>query len=350
MPADPEEAPGWAAIDGALEPIYGSEEPPFHYAPSAPAFLSNDPLNGISVYKSNAFGRDHWHFITYGFSELYDKETDDPSTSGYGFELTIRVARDASEAEPSPWTFNFLQNLGRYVFSSGNVFEPGHYMNLNSPIAIGSETKIRGIAFMAEPELPKIATPNGSVEFIQIVGITEDEIRAIKRWDGRRFIESALEKLAGGVTDLARDSLLEDEEFARVVEARAEAEGSSTAILFPSVAHWQQHDGRTTVTLGANGVRDLVEVFPRRLRYGRDLTIMAGNTAIRFAPADQPAVDALDQDNLDIHITPKAAEEVQAAVRPVAGTYRFPSIPDVEIVVERSPIKDRDGNVVEWIG
>ncbi|MDI9654077.1 suppressor of fused domain protein, partial [Burkholderia cenocepacia] len=50
-----------------------------------------DPLDGISVWR-RAAPVPHWHFVTYGLSELYAKESDDPAVSGFGFELTMRVA------------------------------------------------------------------------------------------------------------------------------------------------------------------------------------------------------------------------------------------------------------------
>lgn len=80
----------------------------------------NDPLDGVEIWKSEK-GMPHWHYVTYGFTELYDKESDDPQVSGYGFELTFRLKR-GNEEEPPVWPVNLLQNLARYVFSSGNVF------------------------------------------------------------------------------------------------------------------------------------------------------------------------------------------------------------------------------------
>ena len=77
------EAIGWDAIDAALTPIYGKQEPR-HYGTILPAMLGgDDPLQGISVYK-NLSPKPHYHFVTYGFSELYEKESDDPEYSGYG--------------------------------------------------------------------------------------------------------------------------------------------------------------------------------------------------------------------------------------------------------------------------
>ena len=110
------EAIGWDAIDSVLLPIYGGREPR-HYGTILPMMLGgNDPLQGISVYK-NLLPEPHYHFVTYGFSELYEKESEDPELSGYGFELTFRLACDASDPEEPPrWPLNLLQNIARYVF------------------------------------------------------------------------------------------------------------------------------------------------------------------------------------------------------------------------------------------
>jgi suppressor of fused len=76
-----------------------------------------DPLEGLSVYR-NPGPPPHWHFVTYGFSELYEKAGQDSDLSGYGFELTFRLAA-GEEAEPPAWALNLLQNLGCYAFETG---------------------------------------------------------------------------------------------------------------------------------------------------------------------------------------------------------------------------------------
>src|SRR3954447_25848966 len=91
-----EQAPralGWGGIDAALAKVYGPGEPPYHYGTLLSAALGGqDPLQGISVYQRER-PVPHWHYATYGFSELYEKESDDPEYSGFGFELTFRLAR-----------------------------------------------------------------------------------------------------------------------------------------------------------------------------------------------------------------------------------------------------------------
>jgi hypothetical protein len=91
------EAIGWKAIDTVLNTLYLGIEPQ-HWGTIIPTFLGGkDPLTGISAYPAN--DPDHWHYITYGFSELYEKETDDPEVSGFGIELTFRLARSPGDTE-----------------------------------------------------------------------------------------------------------------------------------------------------------------------------------------------------------------------------------------------------------
>jgi len=39
--------------------------------------------------------------------------------SGFGFELTFRLKREAGESAPPTWPAALLQALARYVFTSG---------------------------------------------------------------------------------------------------------------------------------------------------------------------------------------------------------------------------------------
>lgn len=87
---------------------------------------------------------------------------------------------DEDEEEPPAWALNLLQNLGRYVFSSGHVFASGDHMDANGPIWLGSDTKLTALAYIDDPQLPAVDTPTGRVEFVQMVGITADELETMK--------------------------------------------------------------------------------------------------------------------------------------------------------------------------
>src|SRR5438105_6801810 len=101
-----DDASGWDAIDAALRTIYGDREP-YHVGTVVPYALGGpDPIHGISAYK-NVDPRPHWHFVTYGFSELWAKESSEPDVSGFGFELTFRPACHAKEEKPPTWALHF---------------------------------------------------------------------------------------------------------------------------------------------------------------------------------------------------------------------------------------------------
>jgi len=167
-------APGWDAIDAALKPLYGPQQPR-HFGTILNYRLGGpDPLDGISAY-ARAEPVPHWHILTYGFSELYEKEAEDQAISGYGSELTLRLSRDPSATDPPVWVLGLLQDLARYVFKTGNIFTAAHLMNLNGPIALDTPTALTAIAFMPDSELPPIDTPNGHLSFLQTVGANSTE-------------------------------------------------------------------------------------------------------------------------------------------------------------------------------
>ena len=139
-----DDAVGWEAIDKSLEALYPHQEPE-HYAPNLPASLGGDSyLDGISIYHSE-YQEPHFHFVTYGFSELYyNEEAAGGDYSGFGFELTFRLKKSGDENVG--WAINFLQNIAKYVFTSGNYFEPFHVFPANSPIRLEYDTQITAVA------------------------------------------------------------------------------------------------------------------------------------------------------------------------------------------------------------
>ena len=174
-----EDAVGWDAIDEVVDALYPNQEPT-HYAPDFPASLGGDSyLDGISVYQSDK-QEPHFHFVTYGFSNLYyDEKSAGGDYSGFGFELTFRLKKTGDKNVT--WAINFLQNIAKYVFTSGNYFEPYHVFPANSPIRLDYNTELIAVAFVLDPELGEIETPHGTVQFLQAVGITSKEFQMLKK-------------------------------------------------------------------------------------------------------------------------------------------------------------------------
>jgi hypothetical protein len=340
---------GWDAINVALAKVYGQGEPPYHYGTVLPAALGGkDPLQGISVYQRDA-PVPHWHYITYGFSELYDKESEDPEVSGFGFEMTFRLA--LYEEEPPRWALNLLQNLARYVFRSGNPFDAGHYLDCQGPIALGQATDVRAIVFAPDSELSEIETPNGKLRFLQVVGITLDELRQIKKWNAEGFLEVFVRQIPLLVTDLGRTSVLSSEAIRQEVDERSGREGSSTSILYVGEAHFaRQKRNKVRVVFGANGVMELKDVLPARLQFAQPLTVASSKGYVVFNPGAEVGWREQEKGALEITLPPESAGRLADLLQPRTGDYVLPDFPDLVFEVRKSEIKDQDGNVVEVIG
>lgn len=210
-----DQAVGWDAIDAALRPIYGDTEPR-HYGSIIKHFMGGkDPLDGTSIYdnREQAF---HRHIISYGMSELYfNPESAGAEYSKWGFEFTFRITpcpQDPDSDYGTPhepyWVINVMNNLARYVFDSGKWFDPYHFIPANGPIRLDTDTALVGIAFAPDPQLPAIATPNGQVQFLQMVGLTQAELDWLWQEPKTHRCRELIDKMRADnpllITDLAR--------------------------------------------------------------------------------------------------------------------------------------------------
>lgn len=345
-------AAGWDAIDEALGRLYPEAEPK-HYGTLLKWRLGGrDPLDGISVYARE----DHWHFVTYGMSELYAKESEVPDVSGWGFEFTLRLAI-ISDEEPPVWALNFLQNLARYVFSNNNPFAPGHHVDLNGPISLANpDTEIRAITFVDDPELGVIDTPHGRLRFLQIVGLTLPEYAVIEQWDAQRLLHALAPHIPLFVTDLGRASLTDDPTIAAAIAEGVARYGSSTGSVFVQDATWRSEASpgsdtiRTTISVGANASERIARMLSARLPFGRGLLIDGTDAAVGFQPGERLIITDRGDHFVEIHLPPPILAELIAVLRPTAGTYSLPGAPGLVVRIIRSQIRDQDGTVVAEVG
>lgn len=349
----PGRAPGWAALDAACRRLYRGQEP-VHYGTLIKYILGGpDPLDGISIYK-NLKPRPHWHYVTYGFTELYGKETADRTISGFGFELTFRLACRDKDKKPPTWPLGLLNNLARYVFETGRVFTPGHHLDCNSPIALEVKTDLRALLFTRDPQLGGIATPHGRVEFLQVVGITADELEVTQEWTS----DGLLEVLAGDdpmlVTDLKRKSLLRDPAKAKIIQERTLSEGSSCGVIYNDSTRWDFRKGksldRVELTLGAKVVERFVRLLRGRILHDRDFALQSEHGLAVFKPARHSSWRAKKARELQIGVTPELVHAIQEALQPRRGKYACAGLENFTFKVVPTQIKDQEGKVVEVIG
>lgn len=313
---------GWDAIDSAMSAVYGDQEPK-HYRVLIPYSLGGpDPLTGISAYRSEK-GGPHWHFVTYGFSELYDKDGDDAEHSGYGFELTMRVPSQPNEEEPPMWVANFLQNIAKYVFGSGNVFRIGDYMDANGPIYLDSDTKLTALLFAVDPDLGMIETPNGKVQFEQVLGITASELVAVKTWNTAAFTQLLKRDNPMLMSDLARACVMTQPDVVTAVKEGVARDGSSTGMLF--VGQLQSKISgfpfsSLNLTLGGIAVAELKVMLPARLDHNKPLLLLGPETKLTISRADKTSWSRSDE-GFELMLSSVDTKALLENLRAQPGTY-----------------------------
>ncbi|CAH8551475.1 unnamed protein product [Schistosoma intercalatum] len=385
--AKEEHALGLKAIYAACRLLYPDQPTPLQVTAVRKFWMGGpDPLDFINMYANPGSAElqspPHWHYVTNGLSDLYGDSrlhghchsTDGPS--GFGFELTFRVKREAGETNPPTWPAHLLQSLARYVFYSQaqlmagdhipwptsldkqpnfssqqsekrrrhhhhhqqqqtdketNVKElenarksiamaaaataasilaansaktgmgsssaalsaltnPSTYASMvaaalaavnnnNSNDPVGqNETKdklttnstnssrIHHMLLVEDPQLKKITTPYGYVQFLQLVGLCDEELRLVQRWTGSHVAElmSCSLETGGGllVTDMRRNLNIFEMQpnLVDYINDKLKREGSNLSGVTISYFAWAPI---TMVTLG-----ELLpgEVESRRLR------------------------------------------------------------------------------------
>jgi len=200
-------ANGWDLITAACERIYPTQKNPKHYGTLVSWQLGgNDPLEGISIYDAGGY----WHFVTYGLSELYDKETKNKDVSGYGMEFTFKLKKDNYEDEEAEirCMCNILQSIARITFTQGEIFNSYEYLYTGQKDGIDTKMKsnITGFITIPDREISSIITPNGKVDFVEFIGVTDKELVALRNKE--ITVKGLYEKIGSDVTDYNRKSVM----------------------------------------------------------------------------------------------------------------------------------------------
>ena len=186
---------GWDAIINEFEKLYPDQLEPRHYGTLISWRLGGkDPLEGISVYETE----DYWHFITFGLTELFEKESENKDISGYGMEFTLKLKKDdiTKEEVELKGVCGILQTIARITFTKGEIFRPFEYLYTGQKegMDVKQKSKITGFITVPETKIQGIDTPNGHVDFVELVGVTDSELQAIMHKE--TTVKELYEKLA----------------------------------------------------------------------------------------------------------------------------------------------------------
>ncbi|MDO5067084.1 MAG: suppressor of fused domain protein [Propionibacteriaceae bacterium] len=343
-------APGWAAIDAACQDLYPDQLEPLHYGSVPFAFLQSPGVQGVSAYRV-AQPEPHWHYVSYGLSDLFGEQDgpDEYGDSGFGFELTFRLAdpQAMTAAEPPLWPIDLLQNLARYVHSTGNCFGPNHHMDAGGKIALEQETELTALGFVTDPDLRTIETPSGRVQFVQVFGLTGTDLSDVKAWSAESLYKLCDARFPKFITHLDQGPLRDNPELARLIEEGKQRDGSSLDRTFVTSIEVAEVGGRLEITLGARVAGEVPGYLQSRLPFGKGFMLIGNEDGLTFRPGEQTSWELGQQENI-LTLTPADLAAISGALKPVRGRVEAPA--GVVWVVEPTEIKDQDGKVVEVIG
>jgi hypothetical protein len=177
------------AVNARLAVVYPGQQPRHFGTVRRFAEGGGAPLDGISVYAGDPA---HWHFVSYGMSP-------------WRFEFSIRVTR-RSETEPPWWPIPFLQQLGRYVYDTGEPFGPEHYVPWGGPITDAEATALVALVFAADPVLGVVEVGSERLSFLSPIGITAAEYEVCAQDRPEAVLAELLAASPLGVIDLRRRS------------------------------------------------------------------------------------------------------------------------------------------------
>jgi hypothetical protein len=218
-------APGWDAIDRFVGHHFGGQTP-HQFSSRTPYDLdSPSPLPAVTVWATRApVG---WMYVTYGLSELFEKTSDDPAVSGFGFELSLRIPASGSasgpdEVTPPTWPLRLLQALGHHALSEGGGFDSGHVLDLGAPLVAADSdgpraSALTGLICLPDPLLGKINTVHGSLLFLRLFGVTKDEIASFAELELGHLVACLAELSPAVITDPARGSYVDEPELGKVI-------------------------------------------------------------------------------------------------------------------------------------
>lgn len=335
MPTKDGQAPGLDAINQVLASFYG-QNADRTFSESELTGSGSPALESISVYRSQSDSL-HWHYVTFGFSELFEKESEDAELSGLGFELTFRLTVADNENSPPRWPCDLLNNLARTIFENGTHLQPGNHFEFRDPLNTDAITRITAVLIARDVELGTIETKFGRVEFLQVVGITADEVNILKRWRGDKFIDLAKTKLGNLLlTDLKRESLAADPSVALQIEESVTADGTGDIVLNCSVAEWF-FSYKGTITLGIDIIPQLKARLVEGISGKRDVIVRNGSHDVLVFRYGRETSFQLE-DFLIIECTVSDAHAFVHQLEATPSSYSFPNIPvGIDVIDPRNP-------------
>jgi hypothetical protein len=83
-------------------------------------------------------------------------------------------------SEPPEWAVRFLQRLGD-VTLEGSRYRASETLDPGGSITGNAADGLVAVGFVDDPSLPPLNTPNGTVAFVQVFGMTAEQLDLVLR-------------------------------------------------------------------------------------------------------------------------------------------------------------------------
>jgi len=274
---------------------------------------------------------EHWHLVTYGLSELRSKESPDRLLSGWGFELTLRLAGGGEEPL---WAVDLLANLAAYVWTSGHPFAAGHHLDLSGSIRLDTTSPITAAAIVTDPGLGMLDGPFGKVQFLEVVGLTAGELELCRSWSTEGVLDLLARDHPMLVTVLDRTDVSGDARWHDEIALRSARDGSALTELRVATLRWRRRAGRgVVVELGAGAAVALGAALRRELiGPGASFEVIGDTGAVRFATSAK-ASWAIHGGGVEVAVPAGELDGLAALFHGRTGWGRRPAYPGLHFRV-----------------
>ena len=142
-------------------------------------------------------------------SELYEKESENKELSGYGYEMTLKLKKYKFEDEEAEIKniCGILQSIARITFNKGEIFLPDEFIYTGQQVGMDAKQKsnITGFITISDTSVNTIDTPNGRVEVLELIGMTDAELKTLSN---KASVMDIYSKLGSDLTDYRRASIV----------------------------------------------------------------------------------------------------------------------------------------------
>ncbi len=196
---------GFNAILEECRNAYPDQLYPIHYGPMISWEAGGKfPLREVNVYETD----EYYHFVSFGLSDLFEKTSDD-EYSGYGMEFTFKLKKDKYEDLEAEirCVCNILQQVARITFTKDEIFDIYEYIYTGQTDGIDAfrKSKLTGLITIPDTTFVSLDTPNGRVDFVEFIGVTNDELLALE--NKKTTVANLYKKIGSDITDYNRKSV-----------------------------------------------------------------------------------------------------------------------------------------------